>query len=155
MVSLTVLAIDSKHQKLPAPLCLGFKHSQISSTQCSNSSGIHPENNSVYVFIWRGRAVYLNTHTIHTLCFLKCAFDFAGDSCTVHLKVTPHEGHHVSVQDHDVPILISSRGDVLHHPWDLTTQQVCHCSYAMPCQHCRYTSSVDIQKHAIKSYSLM
>ncbi|XP_070192729.1 GATOR1 complex protein NPRL2-like [Littorina saxatilis] len=49
-----------------------------------------------------------------------------GDSCTVHLKVTPEEGQHVNVQDHDVPILVASRNEIAHHPWDLTTQQILH-----------------------------
>ena len=66
MVSVTVLAIDSKHQKLPAPLCLGFKHSQISSAQCSNILGIHPENNSVYVFIGGGGGcTWIHIASIH------------------------------------------------------------------------------------------
>ncbi|XP_076468696.1 GATOR1 complex protein NPRL2-like [Babylonia areolata] len=54
-----------------------------------------------------------------------CHLDM-GDSCTVHLKVTPQEGQHVSVEDYDVPILIFPRETVLHHPWDLTTQQILH-----------------------------
>ncbi|KAK7503525.1 hypothetical protein BaRGS_00005064 [Batillaria attramentaria] len=44
----------------------------------------------------------------------------------VHLKVTPQEGQQVSVQDYDVPILITSHDAIVRHPWDLTTQQIMH-----------------------------
>lgn len=51
-------------------------------------------------------------------------FTFTDKSNTVHLKVTPNYQGFSSVQDHHVPIFLSTKAGFKTHEWDLTTQQV-------------------------------
>ncbi|XP_055883687.1 GATOR complex protein NPRL2-like isoform X2 [Biomphalaria glabrata] len=49
-----------------------------------------------------------------------------GTSCIVHLKRAAVTRGPITVQDHDVPVLIKPRDVVMKHQWDLTTQQILH-----------------------------